>query len=847
MKLAALLVTLLFSAVINVTAQNYNPLWIPDTLSGKEFNLTMEEGHEHWFGPNSLVMTAGFNPQTTGHYFWGPTLIIRKGDTVKMNVTNNLKDTTTVHWHGMHLPAIMDGGPHQPIAPGATWKPYWKVMNNAATYWYHPHLHMMAQEQLLMGLGGMMIVRDADEDKLALPRTYGVDDIPLALSDRAFTTAGEISIEPYGDSMQVNGVIRAEYTVPSQVVRFRILNASTERSYNLGFSDGRKFSVITSDGGLLNSPVELSRYLLSSGERIEILVNFGADKGKSVKLRAFNSVLPQNIPGGDRFPNGPFANILARIDFDVLNINIGNPTANPITTIPTQLAIVAPLKEADAFVTRKLTISDTMIPGNTGTSFVLNRRLFDENYIDYKVGLNNTEIWEIANSGNFAHPFHIHDVQFNVLTRNGQVAKPEEAGWKDVVLVKARETVRFIARFDDFADSTAPYMFHCHIALHEDEGMMGQFVVVDNGSVPTISFMSSAVLQAREGVKYTYQAKASANVKDPITFALISGPAGLTIDQNSGLVTWTNPVKGTYDVSLGAYMVSNGKNYGAVQNYKLSVTPPLTVTFTSTPVVTGTEGTAYAYTVRARCSDTTKFLNYRFVDSVAGMSLTRQGQLSWAQPKAGTYNIAVRASVFQDTVNAIQRYVLTITGSNAPRVTFTSAPPLSGTEKVPYEYQVVASCSDSTKSLEFSLRDSVSGMTLTKSGLFQWPSPVVGTYPIRIRAKVVGDTLFSDQRFTLVIKADTTMGVSDQLGVIGGCRIYPQPVGNSFTLEFDQPLQAEVRATLTDAIGCRISGVQLNVGLTATSFDTGLLGQGVYMLVLESGTTSHAIPVVIRR
>ena len=650
MKNLVLLVALLVSAATTTFSQTYNDLWIPDTLSGKQFNLTMEEGHEHWFGPNSLVMTAGFNPEVTGHYFWGPTLIIRKGDTVTMNVVNNLKDTTTVHWHGMHLPPVMDGGPHQPIAPGATWKPYWKVMNNAATYWYHPHLHMMAEEQLLMGLGGMIIVRDADEDKLALPRTYGVDDIPLALSDRAFTADGQISIEPYGDSMQVNGVIRAQYTVPSQVVRFRILNSSSERSYNLGFSDGRKFSVIASDGGLLNSPVELTRYLLSSGERIEILVNFSADKGKSVKLRAFNSVLPQNIPGGDRIPVGIFNNILARVDFDVLNINVGNPTASPVTTIPTQLAIVAPLKEADAFVTRKLTISDTNIQGNAGVSFILNHRLFNENYIDYKVGLNNTEIWEIANSGNFAHPFHIHDVEFNLLTRNGQPVKSEEAGWKDVVLVKARETVRFIARFDDFADSTAPYMFHCHIALHEDEGMMGQFVVVDNGSVPTISFMTSPVLTAREGTAYTYQAKASANVKETITYAVTSGPPGLTIDQNTGVVTWPTPVKGTYDVSLGAYMTITGKNYASAQNYKLSVTPPLSVNFTSTPVVTGTEGKAYSYTVRARCSDTTKFIGYRFIDSVAGMSLTRQGVLSWAQPKIGTYNIAVRATVLRAAI-----------------------------------------------------------------------------------------------------------------------------------------------------------------------------------------------------
>jgi uncharacterized cupredoxin-like copper-binding protein len=119
-----------------------------------------------------------------------------------------------------------------------------------------------------------------------------------------------------------------------------------------------------------------------------------------------------------------------------------------------------------------------MIPGVPGATFLLNHRLFNMNYVDYNVPLDNMEIWEISNTGNFAHPFHIHDVEFNVLTRNGSQPPAYEQGWKDVVLVKARETVRFIAHFTNFADAEHPYMFHCHIALHEDEGMMGQFVVV---------------------------------------------------------------------------------------------------------------------------------------------------------------------------------------------------------------------------------------------------------------------------------------------------------------------------------------------------------------------------------
>lgn len=437
----------------------------------------MNTGHVH-FTPDATTMTAGFNAETTGRAFWGPTLIFRKGDTVRLNVTNNLGEETTVHWHGMHLPAIMDGGPHQIIKDGATWRPFWEVRNNAATYWYHPHLHHMAQEQLLMGLGGMIIVRDPQEDALPLPRRYGIDDIPLALSDRAFDASKQIVNQPYGDSAQVNGVLRAEWTAPAQVVRLRILNSATERSYNLGFSDNRKFYVIASDGGLLTKPTEVDRLLLSSGERVEVLVNLTADQGTDIYLKAYNSVLAQSIPGGDIIPMPPFRNALARKDFNLLHMVVGAATEDPITRIPSELVAVEPHPASLATLTRKITISDTMIPGVPGATFLLNHRLFDVNRVDYQVPLNSMEIWEISNTGNFAHPFHIHDVEFNILTRNGNQPPAYEQGWKDVVLVKSRETVRFIAHFTNFADGTHPYMFHCHIALHEDEGMMGQFVVV---------------------------------------------------------------------------------------------------------------------------------------------------------------------------------------------------------------------------------------------------------------------------------------------------------------------------------------------------------------------------------
>ncbi len=473
-----------FVSSVPLKAQ-YNALWIPDTLSGKTFNLTMKDTFSQMIPTGNQTITAGINGK-----FWGPTLFINKGDSVFMNVVNKTNDSTTIHWHGMHLPAVMDGGPYQVIPAGTTWKPYWKMTNDAATYWYHPHLHEKTQEHITKGLGGLIIVRDSVESALALPRKYGVDDIPLVLSDRSFT-ANQFKVVPYGDSMIVNGVLRPQLGVPAQVVRFRVLNAAVERSYNLGFGDNRKFYIIASDAGLLSTPVAVTQYLLHVGERIEILVDFSGQNNTSIDLKAYNSTLAQNIAGGDKFPNGPFANALARIDFNIIHFNIGAQTSSPITNIPTALRTITRINTATAGVTRALTITDSMIAGNNGVSFVINHKLFVYGFNNYTVPLNNTEIWQITSTSNFGHPFHIHDVSFNVVSSGGSDPVAAQAGWKDVVFVPANSTVKFIAKFDDYADASHPFMYHCHIALHEDEGMMGQFVV-KNTSTPTSDINTNA-------------------------------------------------------------------------------------------------------------------------------------------------------------------------------------------------------------------------------------------------------------------------------------------------------------------------------------------------------------------
>ncbi len=526
---------------LKIAAQSYNTLWIPDTLTGITYNLTVQDTFRQ-FLPGQQTITAAVNGN-----WWGPTLIFNKGDSIQLNVTNTLADTTTIHWHGIHLPAAADGGPHQVIPPGTTWSPSFKVLNNAATYWYHPHLHMMTEEQVNMGIGGLIIIRDSTEALLNLPRKYGIDDIPVVLSDRRFdSTNNQLVDAHFGDTMVVNGTINPEYTVPAQIVRFRILNAAPERFYRFGFSNNATFRVIATDGGLMNAPVSQTRFTLAPGERVEILVNFTGLNGSSVDLIAYNNTLPGDVAGSTA-GTGVFANALGGRQFNMLHLNVGPQTINPVTTFPTTLVTNSFYNVANATLTRRITMSDAGIncpPGFTGCGW-LDSTFFNMGIINQTIILNTTEIWEIQNVSAFAHPFHMHNIQFKIIDRNGVAAPTYENGWKDVMQVRANTTARFITRFADFADSIRPYMYHCHNLHHEDGGMMGQFVVIDTMRPPeAILLASDSVICAGDCITFT--GTAATNV-DHYQWIFNGGtPSSDTVKQVS--VCYSTP--GTYSVTL---------------------------------------------------------------------------------------------------------------------------------------------------------------------------------------------------------------------------------------------------------------------------------------------------------
>ncbi|MEO8067075.1 MAG: multicopper oxidase domain-containing protein [Flavobacteriales bacterium] len=466
-----------------------NALPIPDTLSGAVIDLAVQEGT--WqFHPGEVVNTYGINGPLLA-----PTIILQQGQQVTLNVTNTLPDLTTMHWHGLHVSAANDGGPHSLIYPNTTWSPTFTVMDKASTYWYHPHGHGLTDYQVTLGLAGMIIVRDPEEAALPLPRTYGVDDIPLILQAKAIV-GGQVMVHTGLDSIIVaNGVRNAWKEMPAQVVRLRCLNGSSERTFNLGFSNGMDFHLIGTDGGLLGASVLLNRLRLMPGERAELLVDLGTMQGQSFQLMAYNSELPNGIIGSPQVGNGMAyldgyqENALNGADHPLCSFTVGAPTTDAITSIPGTLVNLVPFNEADATVTRTFDMQPQgmgpleMIEG----PFELNGNIFDMDVINETVNLGTTEIWEFVNNTMVGHPMHIHDVQFNILDRNGLPVPSWEQGRKDVVYVPPMGSARVVTRFDDFADPDMAYMYHCHLLMHEDEGMMGQFVVIDPNAIGELS------------------------------------------------------------------------------------------------------------------------------------------------------------------------------------------------------------------------------------------------------------------------------------------------------------------------------------------------------------------------
>lgn len=480
-----------------------NALMIPPTLTGASFNLNIQSGTQSFYAGTSTP-TYGINGT-----WMAPTIIVNKGDSITLNVQNGLAVPTTIHWHGLHVAAVNDGGPHQIISPGTTWSPSFRIRNDAGTFWYHPHGDGKTDLQVARGIAGFFIVKDPLEAILNIPRTYGVDDYPLVVQSKAFDILQQIAIATEMDTaVFVNGTLHPYQNMPAQVVRLRLLNGSSMRSYNFGFTANKNFHLIATDGGLIDSSIDLTRIRLSPGERVEILLDLQGMNGQIINLINYGSELANGIYGAASVPGMMGTTIpeydlnpLNGLDYGVLQINVVAPTSSPtpIITLPTNL--VSNIRWASTAVNtnRNFTLSPELMgpsPMLIGP-FLINGKKFEMDSINVITYLDNIEKWKWINNTSIAHPIHIHDMHFYILNINGAAVPAWEQGKKDVVLVMPQQYVEFITKFETFADDMTPYMYHCHLLHHEDDGMMGSFIVIDTNA----SNVSTADLQSQFAVQ----------------------------------------------------------------------------------------------------------------------------------------------------------------------------------------------------------------------------------------------------------------------------------------------------------------------------------------------------------
>ena len=406
------------------------------------------------FIPGKSTVSYAYNGRVPG-----PMLEAYEGDKVIVHFRNNLPEATTIHWHGLHIPASSDGSPFYPVAPGATFDYIFTLQaGSAGTYWYHPHPDHNTGAQIAKGLYGSLVIRDPNDPLKGIPEKL------IVLSDNRFKDDGSIDIaEPASHQggidfengrecahVFVNGELNPTMSIRAgEIQRWRIINASAARVYRLAIP-GQTFLHVGNDGGLFEHPQEVKEILIANSERVEILVR-GTGKPGSVTVL-------QNLPY-DRYSTHTRPTEWDRVH-DLLKIQYTGDKPMKAPVIPAKLRAIPSIDTTLAVRTRVFALGQGFING----------KLHDMNRVDETGKLGDVEIWQVENIVGMDHPFHLHGFQFQVIDRDG-VPEPFRS-WKDTVNVPKHSVVRFIVRFSDFAGK---WMYHCHILDHEDHGMMGVF------------------------------------------------------------------------------------------------------------------------------------------------------------------------------------------------------------------------------------------------------------------------------------------------------------------------------------------------------------------------------------
>ncbi|MGV4229887.1 multicopper oxidase CueO [Citrobacter portucalensis] len=514
----------------SVFAADRPALPIPDLLTADASNrmqLVVQAGKSSFAGKTAT--TWGYNGNLLG-----PAVKLNKGQSVTVDIHNQLAEETTLHWHGLEIPGEVDGGPQGIIPAGGKRSVTFTPDQRAATCWFHPHQHGKTGRQVAMGLAGLVLIEDEEIRKLMLPKQWGIDDVPVIIQDKQFSADGQVDYQLdimtaavgwFGDTLLTNGAIYPQHAAPRGWLRLRLLNGCNARSLNIAASDNRPLYVIASDGGLLAEPVKVTELPMLMGERFEVLVDVSDGK-------AFDLVtLPVSQMG------------MAIAPFDkphpVMRVQPLLITASG--TLPDSLTSMPSLPSLEGLTVRKLQLSmdpmldmmgmqmlmkkyggqamagmdhgkmmghmnnDNMGHGNMNHGNMnhgemgnmqhgdmgnmkhgsfdfhnanrINGQAFDMNKPMFAAAKGQHERWVISGQGDMMlHPFHIHGTQFRILSENGKAPAAHRAGWKDTVRVEGGVSEVLVKFYHD-APKEHAYMAHCHLLEHEDTGMMLGFTV----------------------------------------------------------------------------------------------------------------------------------------------------------------------------------------------------------------------------------------------------------------------------------------------------------------------------------------------------------------------------------